>query len=59
MMKYTTATAVNISNGLNVADDNSVALRVISGTDNTDASDEYLMSITKFDASGGRLAQNA
>lgn len=59
MKKYMTATAVNISKGRKVDEDSSVALRVISGTERTDASDEYLINMTKFDASGGRLDQNA
>ena len=53
------AMKVKISSGLNVDDDSSIPRRVISPTDMTDAREEYLMSYTKFAASGGSTLRRA
>ncbi len=50
---------VKISSGRKVEDDSSMPRRVTSPTDTTDASEEYLMSWTKFAARGGSTLRMA
>jgi hypothetical protein len=53
------AMKVKTSRGLNIEADNSIPRRVISPTEMTAPNDEYLISCTKFAASGGRVMRTA